>query len=118
MDRLDFHTRVLGKKASRRLRNLYGEFLTIRSKLPKDRELDIYLDGKRLGRALAMTNVSLGSTMEKIGLSNLLDLSSARLGGFETVGEQENALRRAGYRFKPLEQYKVYPIFFVGYWGK
>lgn len=112
MDRLDFHTRVLGKKAAERLRNLNGEFLTLRSKLPEDMVFDVYLDDKRLGRAKIEDLYE-----DKISLDNL-DLSLATLGGFDTVEEQQQALRRAGYHFKLLSQYSAYPIFFVGFWGK
>lgn len=110
MDRLDFHTRVLGKKASERLRHLDGMFLTFRSKLPEDNILSIYLDNKKLGvaRNIARQKINLGS----------LTLSHATTGGFDTMDEQQRALKRAGYRFKPLNQYESYQIFFVGHWGK
>lgn len=109
MDRLNFNTSVLGKKASERLRNLSGAFLTLRSKSVQD-EVEVYLDDNKLGVATVKSKPYL------IPL-HLLTLSHARLGGFDTVGEQVRALAKAGYRFRPIETYEAYVICFTGDWG-
>lgn len=111
MTKLKFSTQILGKKATSRLRNLNGEFLTFRSKLPETMVFDVYLDGEKLGRA------KIEHLYEAVPLASL-DLHLANLSGFDTTEEEQKALKRAGYRFRPLEQYKAYPVFFVGFWGK
>lgn len=109
MDRLNFNTRVLGEKASKRLRDLSGLFLTLRSQLVQE-EVEVYLDGNKLGVATVKIKPYLLPL-------HILTLSHARLGGFDTVAEQQLALGRAGYRFKPLSAYKAYVIILVGHWG-
>lgn len=119
--RLDFHTKVLGRKAAKRLRHLNGFFLTFRSE-PVNRYIfyDIYLDDKKLGRAWptiyneVRLNID-GKTNLGIGILNEV---TASLGGFDTVEEQQQALKRAGYRFKPLDKYWAYPIIFWACWSK
>ena len=109
---LEFHTKVLGKKAARRLRKLKGEFLTFRSKLPEEMAFDVYLDNRNLGRA----NIE-DLYKEKLNFGSL-GLHHALAGGFDTIKEQQRALKRAGYRFKPLGQYEAYPVFFIGFFGE
>jgi len=41
-----------------------------------------------------------------------LDPDDAKRGGFDTLADLEQALQRAGYRFKPLNEYKLYRIQF------
>lgn len=112
MDRIDFHTRILGRKAANRLRGLNGDFLTFRSKLPSTHNVEVYLDGKKLGNA----TISL-LPVYKLRLSSLTT-PLALLGGFDSIYEQMGALKRAGCRFKELGEYTAYPIFFMGNWGK
>lgn len=114
--RLDFKTKVLGKKASKRLRRLNGFFLTFRSESINEYVFyDIYLDGKLLGQAWLTIPIYYLDRKMNLGV---LDQSLAIAGGFDTVEEQQKALKRAGYRFKPLDQYEAYPIIFTGYWGR
>lgn len=109
---LDFHTRVIGSVAADRLRHLYGGFLTFRSKYPDNSEVKVFLDDKILGTARLIN-----SCPEKFPL-NWLTLSLAHLGGFDSIKEQQEALKKSGYRFKPLSEYKAYPVLFAGYWGR
>jgi len=116
--RLDFSTRVLGKNAAKRLKHLNGFFLTFRSKMVNEYVFhDIYLDDKLLGRAWLTIPIDYTSSNRKANLG-ILDHDLATMGGFDTVEEQQKALKRAGYRFKPLNKYKAYPVIFTGYWGK
>jgi len=112
MDRLNFNTRVLGEKASKRLQELHGGFLTLRSQQPHSPDVEVYLDDKLLGiakihHAIFNHRVNLGS----------LTHQHATMGGFDTVGEQARALGKAGYRFKPLDKYEAYVVYFIGDWG-
>jgi hypothetical protein len=66
--------------------------------------LEVFLDGILVG------NVELVSidavTWEALGVDD------AHRGGFDTLADLEQALKRAGYRFKPLNQYQLYRIQF------
>lgn len=109
---LEFHTNVLGRVAADRLRNLYGGFLTFRSKFPNNPEVEVFLDDELLGTAKLVNRHA-----EKFPLG-WLTLSLAQLGGFDSVHDQQEALKKSGYRFKPLSEYKAYPVLFAGYWGR
>ncbi|MBA7592135.1 hypothetical protein ES708_34312 [subsurface metagenome] len=41
-----------------------------------------------------------------------LGIDDAHRGGFDTLADLEQALKRAGYRFKPLNQYEICRIQF------
>ena len=41
-----------------------------------------------------------------------LDIEDARRGGFDSLDDLSEALRRAGYRFKPLNAYQLFRIQF------
>ncbi len=42
-----------------------------------------------------------------------LDVDDAQRGGFDTLADLEQALKRGGYRFKPLNEYELYRIQFT-----
>jgi len=42
-----------------------------------------------------------------------LDIGDAQRGGFNTLADLAQALKRAGYRFKPLNEYELYRIQFA-----
>lgn len=114
MEHLHFTTRVLGKKATDRLKR--GQVTqTLRSwgiaKTILSREvelgymIDITLDGNKIG-LVQLKDVS------PITLDSL-SIDDARRGGFDSISELAFALKRAGYRFKPIEQYQFYRIQFM-----
>lgn len=113
VSRLEFKTSVLGNKAADRLRNVRGRFLTFRSRLPKYSELDVYLDDELLGKA---TIKRMPTTKANLAVIRNNPRINAQ-GGFTSEREQEAALKRAGYRFRPLEQYNAYMIVFFAEWG-
>ena len=67
--------------------------------------LKIVLDGVLVGRALLIS-------MDAVTWATLY-LEDARRGGFDTLAHLEQALRRAGYRFKPLTDYPFFRIQFT-----
>ncbi|GAJ09002.1 unnamed protein product, partial [marine sediment metagenome] len=42
-----------------------------------------------------------------------LSVEDARRGGFDSLADLEQALKRAGYRFRPLNDYQLYRIQFA-----
>jgi len=112
MDRLDFSASVLGTKASARLRNVKGRFLTFCPEPPESKTVEVYLDDRLLG------NASIRVAPEKVYLGSAIRNPYVNaVGGFDTAEEQEQALRRAGYRDKPLNQYMAYMVTFWAEWG-
>ncbi|GAI49366.1 unnamed protein product, partial [marine sediment metagenome] len=67
--------------------------------------LEVVLDGILVGHAelVSMNAVTWGA----------LGIDDARRGGFDTMDDLEAALKRAGYRFKPLNEYELYRIQFT-----
>jgi len=106
-----FTTRVLGPVAAYRLEKQQIT-QTLRSKrsqitnsiingrVSANDHLEIVLDGIIVGQAelVLMDAVNWGG----------LGIDDANRGGFDTLVDLEQALKRAGYRFKPLEQYELY----------
>jgi len=115
MEQLHFTTRILGKKAADRF-NKQQVTQTIRSQnsdivqailirnLQLGYKMDIILDNNKVGLA----------RLDGISTATLDDLSigDARRGGFDSISELALALKRAGFRFKPLDQYEFYRIKF------
>ncbi len=115
-EQLHFTTRVLGAAAAYRLENrqvsqtLRSESDSIANAILLGRvsagdRLDVLLDSRLVG------NVELVSmdavTWEALGADD------ARRGGFANRFELASALRRAGFRFMPLNDYQLYRIQFM-----
>ena len=111
MERLNFTTAVLGQKAASRLRERQvtqtirsgssSIVLAISDQRVKSGELiQVTLDDEFVGYAKA-------TSMDKVRLDDLTQ-DDARRGGFDNRFELFYALRRAGYRFKPLNEYVFY----------
>lgn len=112
---IHFTSRVLGPKATLRLR-LHKVTQTLRSanevrdwglpegQVVEDSPFEVTLDGVVIGQtvAVAMTAVHWHD----------LDIEDARRGGFDNLFELEKALKRAGFRYKDVEDYGLYRIQF------
>jgi len=116
LEQIRFTTRVLGPVATYKLERRQvtqtlrsgSEVITdaiIRGQASPGDRLQIVLDGRSVGHVelLSMDAVSWGH----------LNLDDARRGGFNTLPELEAALRRAGFRFKLLNEYHLFRIQFV-----
>ena len=116
MERLHFTTRVLGPAVAYRLekrqvtQTLRSESDSITNAILLGRvsagdHLEVFLDRIFVGHAelVSMDTV----TWEALGIRD------ARRGGFDTLADLSEALKRAGYRFKPLNQYELYRIHFT-----
>lgn len=114
-EQIRFTTRVLGPLAVLRLER-YQVTQTLRS------------DSTSIANAILLGRVSAGDKLE-ITLDSMvveqaelismnavtwaaLDADDARRGGFDTLADLSEALKRAGYRFKPLNDYQLYRIQF------
>lgn len=115
MEKIEFTTRVLGTIAAYRLekhqvtQTLRSESCSITAAIINRRictgeKLEIVLDNMPAGEAelLSMDAVNAGG----------LDIEDARRGGFDSLKEMEAALQRAGFRFKPLNDYHLFRIQF------
>ena len=115
LEQIRFTTRVLGPAAAYRLekrqvtQTLRSDSNPITESIISGRvstgdRLEVFLDRILVG------NVELVSidavTWEALGVDD------AHRGGFDTLADLEQALKRAGYRFKPLNQYQLYRIQF------
>lgn len=108
MERLHFSTRVLGNKAAQRLENfeviqtIRSEGSTICQKIfdglvkPGD-AIHVILDEREIGIATYLN-------IDRVKWQNL-DITDAQRGGFDNRFELAYALKRAGYRFKDMEEY-------------
>lgn len=113
---LVFTQRVLGEKASDRLqKHLVTQ--TLRSKSPlMGLSVPVYLryPSSRLHQSVAdmvlMGNVNLKS-VDRVKWSDLT-FEDPHRGGFDDMEELATALKRAGFRFKPLSEYSFYRIRF------
>ena len=115
MEQVRFTTRVLGPLAALRLerhqvtQTLRAESDSIANAILNGRvsagdHLEVFLDRAFVGHA---EFVSMGAvTWEALGIRD------ARRGGFDALDDLSEALRRAGYRFKPLNEYKFCRIQF------
>ena len=116
MERINFTTAVLGAKATTRLRE-HQVTQTIRSgtssialavnngRLSPDDMIQVTLDDDFVGYA-RFTGI------ERISWGQLTQ-EDARRGGFDNRFELAYALKRAGYRFKPLDEYPLYRCHFT-----
>ena len=115
-EQLHFTTRVLGPVAAFRLekrqvtQTLRSESSSITNAILLGRvsagdRLEVLLDSRLVG------NVELLSM--DVVTWEALDIDDARRGGFGNRFELAYALRRAGYRFKPLNQYEFFRIQFT-----
>ena len=98
-----FKTRVLGQKASERLRK-HEVIQTIRSEFYPPGVHQVFLDGNHIGDVSAVY-------VDRRNLAHLSGDDASR-GGFDSVGDLQQALRRAGYRFKRLDLYHAWRIRF------
>ena len=117
MERINFTTAVLGAKATARLRE-HQVTQTIRSgtsslalavndgRLTPGDMIQVTLDDEFVGYARF-------TGMEKTSWEQLTQ-EDARRGGFDNRFELAYALKRAGYRFKPLDEYPLYRCKFTG----
>ena len=115
IERIHFTTRVLGPAATLRLekrqvtQTLRSDSSSITEAIIQGRasagdRLEIALDGRLVGYAELVS-------MDAV-IWEYLNLTDTRRGGFDTLAELEAALKRAGYRFKPLNQYELFRIQF------
>ena len=115
MERLHFTTRVLGPAAAYRLekrqvtQTLRSESDSITNAILLGRvstgdQLEVLLDGILVGNAKLVSMDAV--PWEALGVDD------AHRGGFDTLADLEQALKRGGYRFKPLNQYELYRIQF------
>jgi len=118
MERLHFTTRVLGPVAAYRLKQrqvpqtLRSESDSITNAILLGRvstgdRLEVFLDRIFVGHAELVSMDAV--TWEALGIRD------AHRGGFDNLADLEQALKRAGYRFKPLNQYELFRIQFT--WG-
>lgn len=112
---INFTTRVLGPVAAYRLEK-YQVTQTLRSdsgsitsaiingRVSTGDRLEVVLDGILVGHAelVSMDAVTWGA----------IGIDDARRGGFDTMDDLEAALKRAGYRFKPLDEYQLFRVQF------
>ena len=114
-EQIHFTTRVLGPAAAFRLeqrqvtQSLRSESSSIANAILLGRvsagdRLEVVLDGILVG------NVELVS-MDRVNWE-YINLDDAKRGGFDRLADLELALKRAGYRFKPLSQYELFRIQF------
>ncbi len=115
MEQLHFTTQVLGKKAAQRLENLQvmqtirSEGATICQKtfnglLHFGDAIQVLLDDRLIGVATYLN-------LDPVKWHNL-DITDAHHGGFDNRFELASALKRAGYRFKDLEEYFFWRFLF------
>ena len=116
MERINFTTAVLGAKATARLRE-HQVTQTIRSgtssialavndgRLSPGDMIQVTLDDEVVGCARF-------TGMGKVSWRQLTQ-EDARRGGFDNRFELAYALKRAGYRFKPLDEYPLYRCHFT-----
>ncbi|GAI98634.1 unnamed protein product [marine sediment metagenome] len=115
LEQIRFTTRVLGPAAAYRLEkrqvtqtlrsdsNPITESI-ISGRVSTDDRLEVFLDRILVGK---VEFVSIDAVIwEALGVDD------AHRGGFDTLADLEQALKRAGYRFKPLNQYQLYRIQF------
>jgi len=116
LERLNFTTRVLGPAAAYRLekrqvtQTLRSDSNSITESILNGRvsagdRLEVVLDGIIAGHAELVS-------MDAVNWE-ALGIDDARRGGFDTMDDLEAALKRAGYRFKPLNEYELYRIQFT-----
>ncbi|MBA7574581.1 hypothetical protein ES708_16390 [subsurface metagenome] len=118
LEQIRFTTRVLGPAAAYRLEqrqvtqtlrsdsNPITESI-LRGQVGAGDRLEVFLDRIFVGHA-ELVSISMDAvTWEALGIRD------AQRGGFDTMADLEQALKRAGYRFKPLNEYELYRIQFT-----
>ncbi len=114
LERLNFTTRVLGPAAAYRLEKRQvtqtlrydGNSITesiLNGRVSAGDRLEVVLDGIIAGQAELVSMDAV--TWEA------LTIEDARRGGFDSLDDLEQALKRAGYRFKPND-YQLFRIQF------
>ena len=115
-EQIRFSTHVLGPVAAFRLEK-HQVTQTLRSasasvtnavilgRVSAGDRLLVLLDGILVGKVelVSMDAIDWGA----------LSIDDARRGGFDTLPDLEKALGRAGYRFKPMDDYQFYRIQFT-----
>jgi len=115
MTSLHFTTKVLGPVAAYRLekrqvtQTLRSESSSITKAILSGMvkvgdEVQVTLDDKLIGPAEYV--------ISDIVTWDQLEIDDARRGGFDTLDDLAQALKRAGYRFKPLDDYRLFRIQF------
>ena len=116
LEQIRFTTRVLGPAAAYRLekrqvnQTLRSDSNSVTESIVNGRvstgdRLEVLLDGILVGHAELVSMDAV--TWEA------LSIDDAHRGGFDTLADLEQALKRAGYRFMPLNQYELYRIQFA-----
>ena len=116
LEKIHFTTRVLGPAAAYRLekrqvtQTLRSDTYSITESILNGRvsagdRLKVVLDGILVGHAELISMDSV--TRQALGIED------ARRGGFDSLDDLALALKRAGYRFKPLNEYELYRIQFT-----
>ncbi len=115
-EQLRFTTRVLGPAAAYRLEQRQvtqtlrsesdsGTNAILNGRINAGDRLEVVLDGILVGKVKLISMHAI--TWEA------LSIDDARRGGFDTLADLEKALERAGYRFKPMDEYHFYRIQFT-----
>jgi len=115
MEQIRFTTRVLGPIAAYRLEQEqvtqtlrgYSHDITqaiLTGRLRVGDQIQVILDDRMVGLAQYVI-------LDTTWLDNLTT-EDARRGGFDSVNDLVLALKRAGYRFRPIDQYNFYRIQF------
>jgi len=115
-EQVRFTTRVLGPAAAYRLekrqvtQTLRSESDSVTNAILNGRVsagdwLEVLLDSRLVGRVELVSRDAI--TWEA------LSIDDAHRGGFDTLADLEQALKRGGYRFKPLNEYALYRIQFT-----
>jgi len=115
IEQIRFTTRVLGPAAAFRLekcqlsQTLRSDSHPITESILRGRvsagdRLEVFLDRILVGPVELVSWDAV--TWEALGIDDALR------GGFDTLADLEQALKRAGYRFKPLNEYQLYRIQF------
>lgn len=114
MFRLNFTSRVLGKDAAHRLlqRKVTQTMRSTSDIVLANHHglMEIGLDGRLLGIAKHLST-------DTVTLDDLT-IEDARRSGFDSISGWTIALRRAGYRFKPIEEYSFFRVQFEWVGGK
>jgi len=116
LERIRFTTRVLGPAAAYRLekrqvtQTLRSESDSITNAILNGQvsagdRLEVVLDGILVGKVELVS-------MDTVMLDGLT-IEDARRGGFDSISELALALKRAGYRFQPINSYQFYRIQFT-----
>ncbi|MBA7555391.1 hypothetical protein ES705_48052 [subsurface metagenome] len=116
LEQIRFTTRVLGPATAYRLekrqvtQTLRSESNSLTDSILHGRvsagdRLELVLDGILVGKVKLVSMDAI--TWEA------LSIDDAHRGGFDTLPDLKQALERAGYRFKPLNEYEFYRIQFT-----